>query len=527
MASPGADGALLPAAWEKYLKDGDKDKDFIMEGVRFGFRITNKDTGQASAWFNNHKSALHPDRIKEVERQIRYEIENGRYVVVKDRPRIVSGLAAIPKADGAIRLIHDASRPAGYALNDYAVNDPFKYQSVQQAASYIERGDYLAKVDLASAYRSVKIHPDDYQVAGLAWSFNADTVTYLEDRRLMFGARLSASIFNTLSLAVCRFMAQEGYPHVTAYLDDFLIKGSTQQECQRGLNRLMSLLRELGFAIAYKKVVPPTTCLTFLGIEFDTVAFVFRLPGDKLRALIRELKGVMNKRSVSKGDLRSLAGRLSWASRVIYGGRTFTRRIIDRINLLQKPSHRTRVTGCMRSDLQWWFDFINTFNGVVPILEERAYTPVTVDASLSGGGGVYGADWFHVAWRDCPDIERLHINYLEVLVLEPAARVFGAAWSNRLVTVYSDNQAAVGIINKGTAKNEHVMRSLRSVFWLSAVYNFRLKAVYYPGVRNVLADRASRLQEPGGYAELQRALAASCWPHPVAGQCESPGKPGY
>ena len=73
-----------------------------------------------------------------------------------------------------------------------------------------------------------------------------DTVTYLEDRRLMFGARLSASIFNTLSLAVCRFMAQEGYPHV-------------------------------------KKVVPPTTCLTFMGIEFDTVAFV-----------------VMNKRSVSK-----------------------------------------------------------------------------------------------------------------------------------------------------------------------------------------------------------------------------------
>ena len=25
-----------------------------------------------------------------------------------------------------------------------------------------------------------------------------------------------------------------------------------------------------------------------------------------------------------------------------------------------------------------------------------------------------------------------------------------------------------------------------------------LKAVYYPGVRNVLADRASRIQEPGG-----------------------------
>ena len=48
----------------------------------------------------NHKSALHLDRIKEVEHQIRYEIENGRYLVVKNRPRIVSGLAAIPNAEG-------------------------------------------------------------------------------------------------------------------------------------------------------------------------------------------------------------------------------------------------------------------------------------------------------------------------------------------------------------------------------------------------------------------------------------------
>ena len=211
----------------------------------------------AEAYFPNHKSALHPDKRKEVERHIQIEIENGRYVVVEDRPRIVSGPAAIPKADGSIRLIHDASRPAGAALNDYVDNAPFTYQTVQQAAASIQRGDYLAKVDLASAYRSVKIHPDDHQLAGLAWDFGGGSPTYLIDKRLMFGDRLSASIFNTLSQAVCRFMAREGYPHITGYLDDYLIRGATKQECQQGLNRLLCLLRELGFAIAYRKVVPP------------------------------------------------------------------------------------------------------------------------------------------------------------------------------------------------------------------------------------------------------------------------------
>ena len=57
-----------------------------------------------------------------------------------------------------------------------------------------------------------------------------------------------------------------------------------------------------------------------------------------------------------------------------------------------------------------------------------------------------------------------------------------------------------------------------SLHWLQGIFE---TVPYYPGGRNVLADRASRLQEPGGYAELQRALAAVCWPHPVAGQCVS------
>ena len=115
----------------------------------------------------------------------------------------------------------------------------------------------------------------------------------------------------------------------------------------------------------------------------------------------------------------------------------------------------------MFSDLQWGCDFLCTFNGVVPILEERAYTPVSIDACSTGAGGVYGSQWYHVAWRDCPSVESLHINHLEVLALEPAARLFGAAWRNRQVTVYSDNQAAVAIINKGSTRSRVVIVSCR------------------------------------------------------------------
>ena len=72
---------------------------------------------------------------------------------------ITSALGAIMKEDsGKVRLLHDASRPHGRALNDFAVNPSFSYQTLYQATSSIKKGYYLAKLDLSQAYRSVKLH---------------------------------------------------------------------------------------------------------------------------------------------------------------------------------------------------------------------------------------------------------------------------------------------------------------------------------------------------------------------------------
>ena len=76
----------------------------------------------------------------------------------------------------------------------------------------------------------------------------------------------------------------------------------------------------------------------------------------------------------------------------------------------------------------------------------------------------------------------LHINYKEVMALEPAVAAWGYLWRNRKVYVHCDNQAAVAIINKGTCRNDLVMDSLRRIYWASAIGNFRLKAVYHPDI---------------------------------------------
>ena len=86
----------------------------------------------------------------------------------------------------------------------------------------------------------------------------------------------------------------------------------TYNECKIAMNTLISLLGELGFVINWKKVCGPSTCISFLGVEIDSVDMSLRLPENKLFQQREELAEFVNKRA-----LQHLAGCLSWATRVL------------------------------------------------------------------------------------------------------------------------------------------------------------------------------------------------------------------
>ena len=116
-------------------------------------------------------------------------------------PKIVSPMAAIPKPDGDVRLIHDCSRPVGQAVNDYCSSDwGQKFSTINDAAALMSEGCYFAKVDLKSAYRSVNISQKSQKVTGLQWNFGGKTVfNIMRDTKLPFGAKLSVGVFHCAS----------------------------------------------------------------------------------------------------------------------------------------------------------------------------------------------------------------------------------------------------------------------------------------------------------------------------------------
>ena len=499
-------------AWEEELAD-DKDRDFLLNGIRHGFDIVDSTAAPIPVDTPNNRSAQ-PDAplYEQATKQVLKEIEQGNYVVCQEKPKVISPFSAIPKPDGGVRLIHNGSQPPGASMNDYATLDMHHlFQTIDDAAKLMAPEWFLAKVDLKSAYRSVPISEHSQQFTGLKWMVAEQTV-YLRDTKLPFGSKLAPGIFHQLSQSVKRMMARRGYSCLVAYLDSFLILAPTRAACQEAQTTLIHLLRKLGFQISWNKLIDPTQCLTFLGVELDTVSMCLRLSRDKLAHLHQELLEFAKRQRATKRQLQSLTGKLNWAAAVIYGGRVFLRRIIDLSNSLKCKTDRVRLSHAMRRDLQWWLQFMAVFNGKSAVLDRQPITTVHVDACNTGCGGTYGSDWFYCNWSlDWAQVEPLHINYKELLSVVVAAIRWAPFWGGKRLYIMSDNQAAVGMLNRGTAKHPLVMEALRWLFWLSATYGFHLSGRYIPGVKNAAADSASRLLEPGQLARLVHCLPVPCY----------------
>ena len=111
------------AAWEEELRN-DPVRQFILSGIKHGFDIIDADSEITPVDCENHPTARPGSPLyEEATRQVIKAIESGNYVICSEAPNIVSPMAAIPKLDGGVRLIHDCSWPVGTAVNDYCFTD--------------------------------------------------------------------------------------------------------------------------------------------------------------------------------------------------------------------------------------------------------------------------------------------------------------------------------------------------------------------------------------------------------------------
>ena len=245
------------------------------------FRVSLK-----SATQNMPSASLQPSVIDDY---LNTEIAKGRVAGPFSSPPLphlhISRFGVIPKKHqpGKWRLILDLSSPDGHSVNDGIRKDPFtvqymKVDDIIDGIMSLGRGTLLEKFDVESAYH-IPIHPNDRYLLGMQWQGN-----YFVDMALPFGLRSAPYIFSSVAGLVKWFLKKQyDVNFLLHYLDDFhTLSPPNSQTCQQNLDTCIQQFQDWGIPLHPDKLEGPSTLLTVLGIELDSLLLQARLPQDKI-----------------------------------------------------------------------------------------------------------------------------------------------------------------------------------------------------------------------------------------------------
>ena len=130
-----------------------------------------------------------------------------------------------------------------------------------------------------------------------------------------------------------------------------------------------------------------------------------RLPEKKIQEISESLAQLKGRKKCTKRELLSLIGKLSFASKIIPSGRTFIRRLIHLSTTVRRLSHRVSLNHDAREDINWWQNFLPSWNGRQNFLDINTTLCPSVylytDASGQIGFGIYfNGEWVAKKWPD-------------------------------------------------------------------------------------------------------------------------------
>ena len=488
---------LIPLVWRHLLADYPNASlaQFFLAGITQGFRIgfVPGSMQLESAKSNMHSALEHAEVVTE------YIMKEGRIAGSFPHSLIpgahTSRFGVIPKSHqpGKWRLIIDLSHPKQHSVNDGIPKElrSISYISTDDAIGQIltiGKNCLLAKIDIKSAFRLIPVHPADRHLLAMNW----ENQIFI-DKCLPFGLRSAPKLFNLLADLLEWVAKDQGVTYLMHYLDDYLTAGHPgSEECQRNL---MNICQILGIPLAEDKVMGPTTSIEFLGIQLDTSRMEARLPAEKLTRLYGEIIEWRHKRKAKKRDILSLVGQLQHAAKVVRPGRTFVRRMYSTACLVKELDYFVRLNQEFRSDVYWWYTFLQSWNGISFFANTTVEGVVQTDVSGNWGcGAVYAQKWFQWSWDSGWKPKNIMVKELVPVII--ACAVWGPLLSRRSIKFQCDNTGVVAAVTKGTSKEPLAMHLLRCLWFFTAHYDIALHLEHLPGTQNQAADHLSRNNLP-------------------------------
>ena len=332
-----------------------------------------------------------------------------------------------------------------------------KIQDYKEMILKSGRGCWMWKRDLSRFFLQLPLCPTEYHRVGIIWRG-----LFFFFLALAFGLRHSGLQGQKVTDAVSWILRRLGLEtddekpyQVCNYSDDL---GGVEEFYSRAVaayNKLNWLLSDLGLEESLKKAEPPTTRITYLGVQFDSISMTMSVPPEKVTEIKAEIGLWVRKTTITMRDLQSLLGKLFWIARVVKNSRPFMGILLAQLKSMKdlKKGRKVKLSDESRKDILWWSNFLDRFNGINMIvnedpillsLEQLLDEPHGVcagDATPTGGGAWHGKEYWCGELPTTMQDPKLPIHIKEFWVLIVSCKLWGDSWTGRTIVLYCDNDA--------------------------------------------------------------------------------------
>ena len=300
-----------------------------------------------------------------------------------------SCLFLVPKTGKRWRPVIDLS-----VVNQYLHIPTFKMETAENIRDSLQEGEWVTSLDLTDAYFHIPIHPRFQKYL----RFNIGYRSY-QFTALPFGIATAPLEFTMVAKEVKLMALAEGI-RIHQYIDDWLIRAKTKQQCQENAHRLIHLVQILGWIINFEKSdLISTPEIEFLGCKFDLrVGLVFPTQS-KIDRLLEKTVSMLESPQTSPRKLMSLIGSMASMEKTIPLGRLHMRPLQWYLKTHWRYPQSlyipVPVSQVLKQHLQWWTNLSNLRRGS-PLHQKECNLLLFTDASLKGWGGSFRAS--HSQW---------------------------------------------------------------------------------------------------------------------------------
>ena len=178
---------------------------------------------------------------------------------------------------------------------------------------------------MARAFRQIPLDARDWGLMGLFWK-----QAFFMDKMAVMGCRTTPYICQWVTNTIWHIMVNLEY-FVLNYVDNFFMGIELEQKVWQPYSTLGNLLWDLGVDESHEKAVQPCGIIEFLGTGFDLNMLTLFVTEQKMEELMLELENWINKTSMTRTQLESIAGKLQAVSNCVRPARIFVTRLFHKI----------------------------------------------------------------------------------------------------------------------------------------------------------------------------------------------------